>query len=590
MARVASLDYGERRALPIKVRIVHFLIVVGACLAAIAITLPSVLSRQTLYASSVLVQFDPATFGYLLSDGQPSQVLADQQQNLGGALLQSAYPSLGQYGLEYDYPAPGQIEITAYAPQAALAFAIARDAGDGMVQRIYASAGEPLLRVLVGHELYQALQGQPAEGQPEQLLRNLLQTQALADVTPEPAQRAIDSLDPAERTAMAQALEVQLQWIEIDMRQAQQRLQNAVTLAAQRDAQAHAQGVTTRQMAVRGMLDYLHANYQTEVDPQMPGLSFVAQPASEATALPNYSLLQLGLAGGVGLLGGALTVLIDRQVGILAKLQELWNYRTLIRNMVVRDLKARYKNSLLGYLWSLLNPLMMMLIFWVVFSVLLRNQIPLYPVFLIVALLPWSYAVTSVSGGMRSILDNANIVKKVYFPREILPITTVLSNLINYIFALPVMFLVMAGVQWIQLGYLNFSWTFAFLPVILIIQTLFLIGVSLLLSTMAVFFRDTTHIVDILIQLWLFLTPVFFSLDQIVSPLAAKAVRWLNPMASIIDFYRDILYGQAQQGAIPAPGLPALDGVLRTFLTALMILAIGAYVFHRNSGRFGEEI
>jgi lipopolysaccharide transport system permease protein len=240
--------------------------------------------------------------------------------------------------------------------------------------------------------------------------------------------------------------------------------------------------------------------------------------------------------------------------------------------------------------WSLLNPLLMMLVFWVVFSVLLQNAIPMFPVFLIVALLPWNYAVTSVSGGMRSILDNSNIVKKVYFPREILPITTVLSNLVNYVFALPVMFLVMAGVQWSVLGYLNFSWTFAFLPVILVIQTIFLIGMALLLSTMAVFFRDTTHIIDIVIQLWIFLTPVFFALDSIVSPTAAKAVRWLNPMASIVDFYRDILYGQAVPGTVPTPGLPALDGVFRTLLTALLVLAVGAYVFHRNSGRFGEEI
>jgi lipopolysaccharide transport system permease protein len=141
----------------------------------------------------------------------------------------------------------------------------------------------------------------------------------------------------------------------------------------------------------------------------------------------------------------------------------------------------------------------------------------------------------------------------------------------------------------LTLGRLNFSWTFAFLPVIIVIQTIFLIGMALLLSTIAVFFRDTTHIIDILIQLWIFLTPVFFSLEQIATPLQAKMVRWLNPMASIVDFYRDILYGQTKN-LTPVPGLPALDGVFRTLLTALVILALGSYVFHRYSGRFGEEI
>jgi lipopolysaccharide transport system permease protein len=256
---------------------------------------------------------------------------------------------------------------------------------------------------------------------------------------------------------------------------------------------------------------------------------------------------------------------------------------------VMRDLKARYKQSLLGYFWSLINPLMTMLIFWLVFSVLLRNDIPMFPVFLLVALLPWNFAVTSVSGGMRSVLDNSNLVKKVYFPREILPITTVLSNLANYLLALPVMFLVMAGIQLTVLGHLQFSWSFAFLPVIIVIQVILLIGMALLLSTIAVFFRDTTHIIDILIQLWIFLTPVFYSLDVVTkgNAIAAKVVRWLNPMASLIDFYRDILYGQPTN---PAPGLPAIDGVFRTLLTALVILAVGAYVFHRYSPHFGEEL
>ena len=124
---------------------------------------------------------------------------------------------------------------------------------------------------------------------------------------------------------------------------------------------------------------------------------------------------------------------------------------------------------------------------------------------------------------------------------------------------------------------------------ILVIQIIFLIGATLFLSTIAIFFRDTTHIIDIFIQMWIFLTPVFFSLDAVTqgNVIAAKVVRWLNPMASLVDFYHDILYGQPNN---PVPGLPALDGVFRTLLTALVILAVGAYVFHRSSGHFGEEL
>ncbi|MBA3943681.1 MAG: ABC transporter permease [Herpetosiphonaceae bacterium] len=326
----------------------------------------------------------------------------------------------------------------------------------------------------------------------------------------------------------------------------------------------------------------------------MQNSAYIKQAPLAATVVPSYKWLKLGVAAVVGLLGGLLTVLIDRSVGIVPTLLDLWGYRELVRNLVSRDLKARYKNSLLGYFWSLLNPLLTMMIFWLVFSVLLRNDIPQFPVFLIVALLPWNYAVTSVSGGMRSTLDNAHLIKKVYFPRAILPISVVLSNLVNYLLALPVMLVVMFGVQLVSTGHIQVSWTFLYLPVIIIIQTIFLIGLNLLLATSSVFFRDTTHIVDILIQLWIFITPIFFSLEAVTKGnlLAAKMVRWLNPMASLVDFYRDILYGHAIPGAlVPAPpSLPALDGVFRTLVTALIILAIGAYVFQRNSSRFGEEL
>ncbi len=587
MARVASLPYEGRRVVPVRVRIVYWLIVLSACAAAVAITLPSVLSQPTVYQSGVTVQFAPDAFGHLLNGTQPSAALVEQQENLGGVLRQTAYPSLGQRGLRYEYPAPGQITITAYAPDPSLATDIARDAGAGMVQRIYATTGTPQLQALLGHQLYTALAGEPAPDEGARLLRDVVQTQAIGAVTPVEAPWSLEGMDPNQRYAVTQALELAAAQHAQPLRDGEQALSSATDRAA---VEERMRSATASLQAVERLRDYMDTTYNTRSDTNTAPLVSVAQATGAAAALPTYGALKLGIAALVGVLGGTITVALDRQVGIIAKLQELWNYRALVRNMIARDLKARYKSSVLGYVWSLLNPLLMMLVFWVVFSVLLQNAIPMFPVFLIVALLPWNYAVTSVSGGMRSILDNSNIVKKVYFPREILPITTVLSNLVNYILALPVMFLVMMGVQWFSLGYLNFSWTFAFLPVILVIQTIFLIGMALLLSTVAVFFRDTTHIIDIVIQLWLFLTPVFFSLDQIVSPAAAKTVRWINPMASIVDFYRDILYGQPVAGAVPTPGLPALDGVFRTLLTALIVLAFGAYVFHRTSGKFGEEI
>lgn len=598
MARVAALNYEDRRVLSMRVWVLHWLMVLLAGLSAVLIALPSVVRQPTFYAAQSVVRFDPAAFPSLLSDGTPSPALRDQQENLGG-VLRLSFEDLGRRGLEYAYPESGQIAITAYSLDGAIAPEIASRAAEGLTRRLYAIAGTETLRTLLGHEYHASLLSGGSAASPDaananqaiesELLRRLLLTQALDNIVPQQGSSSIGALADPDRQSLTRALEVLIERTEINLSNARRAERSASTEAERVDARERARGAISTLDAVRSLTGYMYRQYRASFDVYSSAPAFVEQRPAAVTVVSNYSLLKLSIAGVVGLVGGLLTVLIDRQVGILVKLQELWNYRELIRNMVGRDLKARYKNSVLGYIWSLLNPLLMMLIFWLVFSLLLTNDIKMFPVFLIVALLPWNFAVTAVSGGMRSILDNSNLVKKVYFPREILPITVVLSNLVNYVFALPVMFLVMGAVQWYTLGRLNFSWTFAFLPVIIIIQTIFLIGMALLLSTVAVFFRDTTHIIDILIQLWIFLTPVFFSLEQIATPTQAKMVRWLNPMASIVDFYRDILYGQTKN-LIPVPGLPALDGVFRTLLTALVILALGSFVFHRYSGRFGEEI
>jgi lipopolysaccharide transport system permease protein len=152
------------------------------------------------------------------------------------------------------------------------------------------------------------------------------------------------------------------------------------------------------------------------------------------------------------------------------------------------------------------------------------------------------------------------------------------------------MFLVMAVTQLLTLGYLNFSLTFLYLPVIILIQTMFLIGVTLFLSALAVFFRDVTHLIGIVILFWFFLTPVFYTLD-IVSSQVARLIRWLNPMASMVEFYREILYGNAVGiGKIPTPAIPAPDSLLRIIVTTGLVLALGYWFFQRHSGQFGEEL
>lgn len=272
------------------------------------------------------------------------------------------------------------------------------------------------------------------------------------------------------------------------------------------------------------------------------------------------------------------------------KLAELVRYRELLKNLVARDLKVRYKNSVLGFAWSLVNPLLMMLVFTVLFTFMMpQSDVHKFPVFILCAILPWNFFSSSVMGSINSIVDNAHLIKKVYFPREVLPISAVLSNLVNFLLALLVLF-AMLFVFGIGLT----RWAL-YLPLVIFIQLIFTLGLALILSTLNVFYRDTAVIMEVLLLAWFFLTPVFYPIDILPHqrPFLGlnldvwRLTHWLNPMASLIASYRTILYGSYGGGP---PGPPALDFLFRTFLTAVAFLVIGYLFFIRYSRVFGEEV
>jgi ABC-type polysaccharide/polyol phosphate export permease len=275
-------------------------------------------------------------------------------------------------------------------------------------------------------------------------------------------------------------------------------------------------------------------------------------------------------------------------VSLKAHLRELWGYRDLLYNLVVRDLKVRYKNSLLGILWSLLNPLLMMLVFTFVFKFLTGgSRLEAYPAFILSGVLAWNLFSTSVMGATGSIVSNAHLIKKVYFPREVLPVAVVLSNLVNYLVALPVYFLLAA-----LLGKAPTVWVLL-LPAVILVQLLFTLGISFILSTVNVFYRDTQIVMEVVLMAWFFMSPVFYSITE-VAPGGAQVLgltlssydvqRWLrilNPMASIIASYRDVIYWGAR---------PGLDFFIRTAVTAVFFFVVGYLIFLRFCPIFGEEI
>ena len=273
-----------------------------------------------------------------------------------------------------------------------------------------------------------------------------------------------------------------------------------------------------------------------------------------------------------------------------AHLQELVQYRYLLKNLVLRELKVRYKNSVLGILWSLLNPLLMMMVYTILFTVLIRdNPIRSYPIFILVALIPWNFLSGSLLGGTVAVTSNASLIKKVYFPRILLPTAVVLSNLVNFMLACIVL-VVLLFVFGIGLT-VHALW----LPVILLIQVIFMLGLSLILCTLHAFYRDVRMVLDVAILAWFFLTPIFYPFEQLAAEAtligipfdAAVVMRWLNPMASIVDGYRTVLWG-----TIGSHGPTSMDPayLLRTFVTAVLVFVIGYAVFARSEHLFGEKL
>ncbi|MGD9145185.1 MAG: ABC transporter permease [Anaerolineae bacterium] len=268
---------------------------------------------------------------------------------------------------------------------------------------------------------------------------------------------------------------------------------------------------------------------------------------------------------------------------MMGRFVELYHYRALIKNLVIRDLKIRYKNSILGVLWSLLNPLLMTLVFTIVFSFMLGSDIPDYPVFFMSGYLPWSFFAASVATSTTSIVSNAPLVKKVYFPREVLPLSGVLSELVNFLLALIVLFGLIFAFS------LKLTPAILMLPLIILAQTFFVLGLGFFLATANVFYRDTQHIMQVVMQAWFFLTPIFYPITTL--PESAEIlgmtvnvqlwVRRLNPMASLVAAYRDILFHGVPTG---------WDFFVRTFITCLTVLVIGYLIFCRFSPVFGEEI
>lgn len=254
---------------------------------------------------------------------------------------------------------------------------------------------------------------------------------------------------------------------------------------------------------------------------------------------------------------------------------EIWAYREMIASFVRRDLRGRYKGSVLGFLWTFVNPLLQLLVYTVVFSTILKSGIDDYYLHLFVALIPWIFFSSSVLGGAVSILAQKDMVKKIYFPREVLPIFTVTTNFINMLLCFIVVLAVVlfSGRIPHPLGLLCLIPVFA-------VEYLLSLGMAFFVSAVTVYLRDMEHILGILMMAWQYLTPVLYNLDAISDPMV-RFIFNLNPMTPIIEAYRDILYWCR---------IPNMTNLIWAFALGVIALVVGWITFSKLKRRFAEEL
>jgi len=250
-------------------------------------------------------------------------------------------------------------------------------------------------------------------------------------------------------------------------------------------------------------------------------------------------------------------------------------YRWLLYELVKREIKAKYKQSILGYAWVILVPLIHLIVMTIVFSLFIRlptGGVP-YPVFLFVGLVPWMFTSNAIASATGSLLANSQLITKIYLPREIFPLSAVLSKMVDLVLSTIVLALIM-----LYFG-VAANFTILYVPIIFIFQFLLTLGISFILSAINVFYRDVENILGVLLMVWMYLTPVFYPPELI--PENLTPILNLNPMVGIINSYRNVLlYGVA----------PPLLSFVYAAIISTVVFYFGFAFFRRRSRYFADTI
>jgi len=258
-------------------------------------------------------------------------------------------------------------------------------------------------------------------------------------------------------------------------------------------------------------------------------------------------------------------------------LGEVWRYRELLQLLVWRNTVVRYKQSVVGIGWAIIRPVTSMIVFSIIFGGLAKlpsDGIP-YPIFTYVAILPWGYFAGCLTGTGTSLVSGAGIMKKVYFPRLILPLSTLFTGLVDFAIA----FIVLIGMMVWYHDYISISWGIVCLPLFLLLAMLTALAVGLWLTSFAVKYRDIQHLLPFISRIWMYLTPVVYSANLV--PPRWRLVYALNPMAGVINGFRWALLGKSA---------PDWSGMAVSSCVTLIILITGLYYFRRTERTFVDIV
>lgn len=264
---------------------------------------------------------------------------------------------------------------------------------------------------------------------------------------------------------------------------------------------------------------------------------------------------------------------------MLRNLGRLVRYRGLIQSLVVRELKARYRGSVLGFFWSFINPLLLLLVYWFVFSVVLPGIRPVdiqpYALFMFCGLLPWTWFSSSILEASGVLIAGGNLIKKVLFPAEVLPFVTVFANMIHFFLGLPIIAGALVYFD-VPIHPLELLW----LPVVVLVQLFFTLGLALIVSALTVHFRDLKDILGNLMTFWFFATPIIYPMSM--APARGKALLDLNPFTHLAVSYQEVLFYDGPFGHWK--WLLALGG------GSVVLFLIGYFLFDRLRDSFAEEV